>query len=80
MRLNGFAGCNSISGSYTLSGKNIKFIVASTKMMCSAQQMKIEDFFTSALTSTDSYEIDGDVLELYKGNTSLADFKAIRLK
>ena len=79
-KIKGFAGCNSIMGSYTLSGEKIKFIVASTKMMCPAQQMEIEDFLTKALTTADAYKIDGDVLELYEGNTSLADFKAINLK
>lgn len=77
-KIKGFAGCNSIMGSYTLSGDKIKFIVASTKMMCPVEQMAIEDFFTNALTTADSYKIDGDVLELYEGNTSLADFKAIK--
>ena len=78
--IKGFAGCNSIMGSYTLSGDKIKLTVASTKMMCPAQQMEIEDFFTKALTSADSYKIEGDVLELFEGNTSLADFKATSLK
>jgi len=79
-KINGFAGCNSITGSYTLTGDHIKFIVASTKMMCPAEQMEIEDFFTNVLTTADSYKIDGDVLELYEGNTSLADFKRSNVK
>jgi heat shock protein HslJ len=66
-----FGGCNSLGGSYT---------VISTKMMCAPEQMDIETFFTKALSSADSYKINGEVLELYQGNTSLADFKAVYLK
>lgn len=76
--IKGFGGCNSIMGSFTLSGTNIKFNVASTKMMCPAEQMAIEDFLTTVLTSTDSYKLDSDVLSLFEGDTSLADFRAMK--
>jgi heat shock protein HslJ len=78
--IKGFGGCNSLAGSYTRSGEQIKFTVISTKMMCPPEQMEVETFFMKALTAADSYKIDGEVLELYEGNTSLADFKAVYFK
>ena len=75
-KLTGFAGCNTMGGSYTLSGNDIKFMIYSTKMMCASEQMVVEDFLMKVLTSATSYKINGDVLELLDGETSLADFKA----
>jgi len=79
-KVTGFAGCNSITGGYTLSGDKVKFVIASTKMMCPPEQMVVEDFLLKALTSTTSYRVEGDVLELFDGQTALADFKAIASK
>jgi heat shock protein HslJ len=75
--VSGFAGCNNIGGSYTLSGNKVKFTIASTKMMCPQEQMAVEDFLLNALSSAKSYKIEGDALELFDGETSLASFKAI---
>ncbi|HMG91615.1 MAG TPA: META domain-containing protein [Chryseolinea sp.] len=79
-KLTGFAGCNSITGGYTLSGDKVKFVIASTKMMCPEEQMAVEDFLLKALSSASSYRVEGNVLELFDGQTSLADFKAIETK
>ena len=76
----GFAGCNSIAGGYTLSGDKVKFVIASTKMMCPEEQMAVEDFLLKTLSSATSYRVEGNVLELFDGQTSLADFKAIEPK
>ena len=76
-RITGFAGCNSLTGGYTLSGDKVKFVIATTKMMCPEEQMAVEDFLLKALSSTTSYKIEGDVLELLDGETTLAIFKAI---
>jgi heat shock protein HslJ len=76
-QLTGFAGCNSLTGVYTLSDDKLKFVIATTKMMCPPEQMAVEDFLLKVLTSTTSYRIEGDVLELLDGQTTLADFKAI---
>lgn len=76
-RITGFAGCNSLTGSYTLSGDKVKFVIATTKMMCPEEQMAVEDFLLNALSSGTSYKVDGDVLELLDGQTTLATFKAI---
>jgi heat shock protein HslJ len=79
-RVTGFAGCNSITGGYTLSGDKIKFVIASTKMMCPDEQMAVEDFLLKTLSAASSYQVEGNVLELFEGQTSLADFKAIEPK
>jgi heat shock protein HslJ len=76
-RITGFAGCNSLTGGYTLSGDKVKFVIATTKMMCPEEQMAVEDFLLKALSSATSYKIEGDVLELLDGQTMLATFKAI---
>jgi len=76
-QVTGFAGCNSLTGGYTLSDDKLKFVIATTKMMCPTEQMAVEDFLLRVLTSATSYRIEGDVLELLDGQTTLADFKAI---
>ena len=76
-RITGFAGCNSLTGGYTLSADKVKFVIATTKMMCPEEQMAVEDFLLKALSSATSYKIEGDVLELLDGETMLATFKAI---
>lgn len=70
--MSGFAGCNSISGGYELSGNKISFQTASTRMMCGPAAMEVEQFLLNALTSADGYRINGDVLQLFQGETSLA--------
>jgi len=42
--------------------------------------MKVEDQLSRAINSTDNYLINGDHLELRKGNELLAEFKALYLK
>ena len=76
-RVTGFAGCNSLTGGFTLSGDAVKFVIATTKMMCASEQMAVEDFLLETLSSTTAYKIEGDVLMLLDGNTNLATFKAI---
>ena len=78
--IQGFAGCNSITGGYTLSEKKVRFSIASTMMMCPGKQMEIEDFFIKALTTADTYNLDGRQLTLMDGNTSLATFEAMDIK
>lgn len=78
--IKGFAGCNSLAGSYTLTDKKINFTVITTKMMCPPEQMEIETFFTKVLSSANTYKIEGETLELFEGNTALAEFKSVYLK
>ena len=78
-KLKGFAGCNSLGGSYTLEKEKLKFLAITTKMMCDPERMKVEDYLLNALNSADSYSIEGETLELLVGDTSIADFKAVYL-
>jgi heat shock protein HslJ len=79
-QLKGFAGCNNIGGSFTQDGKKLSFSTFSTKMMCSAGQMKVEDFLLQALTAADNYELKGETLSLLEAQTELATFQAVYLK
>jgi heat shock protein HslJ len=48
--------------------------------MCPDEQMAVEDFLLKTLSAASSYQVEGNVLELFEGQTSLADFKAIEPK
>lgn len=76
----GFAGCNTIGGSFKQDGNSLSFSAFSTKMMCPENQMKVEDFLLKALSTTDNYEINGETLSLLQGETTLAIFQAVYLK
>lgn len=78
-RIKGFAGCNSLGGSYTLDGNKIKFTTITTRMMCH-DRMDIENYLVQVLSNADSYKITGETLELYRGNTFLAKFDSVYLK
>lgn len=79
-RLKGFAGCNTIGGTFKQDGKNLTFSAFSTKMMCPENQMKVENFLLTALSTADNYEIKGETLSLLEGETTLATFQAVYLK
>lgn len=78
-RIKGYAGCNSLGGSYTLSGNEIKFIAITTKMMC-VDRMDVEDYLLKALSSANRYKIIGETLELYQGDALVARFQSVYLK
>ncbi len=65
-QVNGSAGCNSYSGSYTVDGSQLTFSpLATTKRMCPEPVMVLEQAFLGALGKTASYEIsDGQLLLL----------------
>lgn len=79
-RLKGFAGCNSVGGTFRQEEQKLTFSAISTKMMCDPESMKVEDFLLGALTETDSYTISGETLSLLEGETALASFQAVYLK
>jgi len=77
-RVNGFLGCNNVSGSYSTEQHSISFSqLASTKKMCS-QSMEQEAAMLNMLNNTQKWAIEGESLELKdnSGNT-LATFNAI---
>lgn len=77
-RVNGFLGCNNVSGSYSTEQHSISFSqLASTKKMCS-QSMEQEAAMLNMLNNTQKWAIEGESLELKdnSGNT-LATFNAV---
>lgn len=73
--IKGFAGCNGLGGDYTVDGNNVKFSTITTRMFCELQ-MDVENRLTQALTEADRYLINGNMLELYKGEALVARFEA----
>lgn len=78
-QLKGFAGCNTLAGSYTVEGVKISFTTITTRMFCEGK-MEVENYFTKTLSDATAYKINGNVLELYQGETFLARFDAVYLK
>lgn len=78
-RVTGFAGCNTISGTYTLEkGDRIKFShLATTMKACPDVDFK-EHEFLKIFEIADNYRITDDKLELYVGKRApLAVFEAL---
>lgn len=78
-RLKGFAGCNSVMGSYFSDDKSISFQAGSTKMYCEGS-MEIENQFFDTLQKADNYKIIGKNLSLFQKDELLAKFEAVHLK
>ncbi len=73
-RASGFAGCNTFSGSYTLSGSSIAFgPLAMTRMAC-ATGGELESRYAGALEQATEWKMTSQGLELRKGSTLLARF------
>jgi len=70
----GTTGCNSMSGSFNFSNKDIQFgrNIVTSKMSCNEYD---ESKFLSALKKADNYTLNGGVLELKQGQTLLLTFK-----
>lgn len=73
-RVNGFAGCNWYSGSYSVTENIIEFSqMASTKRAC--PDLALEDEFLKLLNDVDRFEIRGNNLYLYKDKLLYLHFK-----
>ena len=70
----GNTGCNSMSGSFNFSNKDIQFgrRIVTSKMSCNEYD---ETKFLSALKKADNYTLNGNTLELKQGSTLLLTFK-----
>jgi heat shock protein HslJ len=70
----GTTGCNSMSGNFNFSSKDIQFgrNIVTSKMSCNEYD---ETKFISALKKADNYTLNGNTLELKQGNTLLLTFK-----
>ncbi|TYC14211.1 META domain-containing protein [Bizionia gelidisalsuginis] len=79
-RVEGFAGCNSITGSYTLEqGNRITFTNVATTMMACPDVKVNEAEFLKIFEIADNYTINGDELSLNVGRRApLAVFEAVK--
>jgi heat shock protein HslJ len=70
----GNTGCNSMSGSFNFSNKDIRFgrNIVTSKMACNEYD---EASFLAALKKADNYALNGNMLEIRQGNTLLLAFK-----
>ncbi len=72
--LSGNGGCNNFSGSYTVDGQKIKIgPLASTMMACSDPEgvMDQEAQYLAALQMAETYQLEGQVLELRRSDQTL---------
>lgn len=76
----GHAGCNQFFGTYQTDGTSkIKFSkTGSTMMAC--PNLELENQFTSALSKTNAFKLNGEELKLLNGDSVLATFKALYLR
>jgi heat shock protein HslJ len=73
-RFAGNAGCNHITGNYTLEKNEIRFgEVTSTKMAC--PDLPFETTFLQVLAEVDRYEVTDDVMLLKDGSKVLMMFR-----
>jgi len=76
-RVSGFAGCNQISGGYTLDGNQLAFGQMAMTMRACPEGMDLERELAKALEETQSYEISHDLLRLRNEHgTVVAELKA----
>lgn len=78
-RFRGFAGCNNISGRYTLKENEIEFgNVLATKMLC--DNMASEQTFLKLINKKVTFQLSNNTLTLQNENGLTAIFEAVYLK
>lgn len=73
-QLEGYAGCNIITGNYELTKESLTFEATATLRMC--DDMTTENYMFKALNNTNRYELNGEHLLLFNGTYLLAIFEA----
>lgn len=74
-RLDGFAGCSPVSGSYSIGkGDMIEFDAKITQMPC--RNTSTENYLKGTLDNANKFMINGNNLLLYNDNLLLAIFEA----
>ncbi|WP_042492295.1 META domain-containing protein [Aequorivita sublithincola] len=81
-RVNGFAGCNNISGEYTIEkGNRIRFKNMATTLRACPDVDVNESELLNVFNTADNYTINGDVLNLNVGRRApLAVFEAVYMQ
>lgn len=71
--VDGFTGCNKISGSYSLEESRLQLSeLRTTRMACPT--MEEENKLMSVLGRVNNYKISGDLLTLFEGDKAVATF------
>ena len=73
-RANGYAGCNTFFGSYTLAGSALKFGLLGMSRMACAGSEALESAYAKALEATTAQRLSGGKLELLAGTNVVAKF------
>jgi heat shock protein HslJ len=75
-RIIGSDGCNSLSGSYIISGDALTFVdLLWTLVYClDTDVMELADLFNTILANTNRYQIDGNQLHFFDENQPLMSF------
>ncbi|MCB0700914.1 MAG: META domain-containing protein [Chitinophagaceae bacterium] len=73
-KLEGYTGCNLITGNYDLGKETIEFSAATTERFCT--DMSTEKYVMTALNDANRYVLNGFHLMLYKDTYLLAVFEA----
>ncbi|MEU4340791.1 META domain-containing protein [Nocardia sp. NPDC023852] len=68
--VSGGAGCNRMTGSADVSGSEITFRIATTKMLCTPEVMEVEQAVLKALDGKTTATVDADTLTLRNENGS----------
>lgn len=75
----GIASCNNYFGSYSVDGDEITFgPIGTTLMACIPEYAAQETAYLAALEAANRYEVDGDSLTLFDGDTVLVRYERIR--
>ncbi len=74
-KLEGYTGCNIITGTYELGKESLSFEAATTERYCT-DMMDTEEYILRALNYADRHVINGLYLMLYDGTYLLAIFEA----
>jgi heat shock protein HslJ len=74
----GSTGCNTYSSTATWSDGDLSIDpgIVATRRVCDAPIMEQEQRFLDLLLEADAYEVDGDELRLFDGDTAFAVFTA----
>lgn len=73
-KIEGYTGCNIITGNFDLGRDYLTFEAATTERACT--DMTVENYVVEALNNANRYEINGLYLLLFKGTYLLGVFEA----
>ncbi|PWT94601.1 MAG: hypothetical protein C5B55_02420 [Blastocatellia bacterium] len=77
-RFSGSGGCNRIAGGYEVDGSHIRFLqTVMTRMACLDNEVqRVETEFLKALNDATDFQIQNNVLRIFKGNQQIMTFNA----